>query len=162
TKRASEADLARWDLSCVRAIGCGAEPISAGTMRAFLDRFARSGLKPQALLPCYGMAEATLAMTFIGLDETLKVDTGPDGHTESVSCGRPFVGHEIGIFAEDGTRLGERVVGEIRFRGPSVAGGYFRNPELTREVFGQDGWLRTGDLGYLADGELYISGRSKD
>src|SRR5262249_23964680 len=105
---------------------------------------------------------ATLAMTFIGLDDTMKVDAGSDGHAENVSCGRPFVGHEIGIFAEDGTRLGERVVGEIRFRGPSVAGGYFRDPELTRDGFGPDGWLRTGDLGYLADGELYITGRSKD
>src|SRR5262249_19285642 len=162
TKRASEADLARWDLSCLRVVGCGAEPINAGTMRAFVARFEKSGLKPEVLLPCYGMAEATLAMTFVGLDERIKVDAGPEGTAENVSCGKPFPGHEIGIFDDDGRRLGEREVGEIRFRGPSVAGGYFRNPEATRQTFGADGWLRTGDLGYVAGGDLYISGRSKD
>jgi len=162
TKRASEADVARWDLSCLRIVGCGAEPINAGTMRAFIDRFAKSGLRPEAVLPCYGMAEATLAMTFVGLDERMKVHIGPDGHAENVSCGRPFPGHEIGIFGEDGTPVPEGAVGEIHFRGPSVAGGYFRDPELTARTFRKDGWLKTGDLGYLADGELYISGRSKD
>ena len=162
TKRASEADLARWDLSTLRIVGCGAEPISGATMTAFVDKFARCGLRPEAMLPCYGMAEATLAMTFVGLDERIKIHTGPDGNAENVSCGRPFLGHEIGIFGDNGQRLPERVVGEIRFRGPSVAGGYFRNPELTRQTFIDGGWLKTGDLGYLEDGELYISGRSKD
>jgi fatty-acyl-CoA synthase len=180
TKRASDADLARWDLSCLKVVGCGAEPIHAGTMRAFVERMARAGLKPEAMLPCYGMAEATLAMTFIGLDEAIKVDAiepdacyeerravpataaGSGQLLELVSCGRAFPGHEIGIFGDDGQRLGERQIGEIRFRGPSVAGGYFKNPEATAASFGADGWLRTGDLGYVADGELYISGRKKD
>jgi len=79
-----------------------------------------------------------------------------------VSCGKPFPGHEIGIFSDDGKRLPERAIGEIRFRGPSVAGGYFQNPEATKATFLADGWLRTGDLGYLSDGNLYISGRQKD
>jgi acyl-CoA synthetase (AMP-forming)/AMP-acid ligase II len=181
TKRATEADLGRWDLSCLRVVGCGAEPIHPGTMRAFVDKFARCGLRPQTLLPCYGMAEATLAMTFVGLDDEMRVDTidadlchrerraqptrkngSPAEPLELVSCGRPFPGHEIAVFDQEGRRVPERCIGEIRFRGPSVAGGYFRNPDATRESFGADGWLRTGDLGYLADGEVFISGRQKD
>jgi fatty-acyl-CoA synthase len=177
-KRATEAELARWDLSCLRVVGCGAEPINAGTMRAFVERFGQAGLRPEAVLPCYGMAEATLAITFVGLDERLRVDTidadvchaerravptdGALGALELVACGRTFPGHEVGVFGDDGQRLPERTIGEIRFRGPSVAGGYFRDPEATAATFGDGGWLRTGDLGYVADGQLYISGRSKD
>jgi fatty-acyl-CoA synthase len=181
TKRTTDADLARWDLSRLRVVGCGAEPIHAGTMRAFVEKFAAAGLRPEAMLPCYGMAEATLAMSFVPLRTPLVVDSiDPDacyadrravpaptssGALELVSCGRPFPGHELGIFDDDDRRLGERQIGEIRHRGPSVAAGYFRNPEQTRVVFGgerADGWLRTGDLGYIADGNLYISGRKKD
>jgi fatty-acyl-CoA synthase len=162
-KRATDADLLRWDLSCVRVVGCGAEPINAATLRTFVDRLGRAGLRPNVLLPCYGMAEATLAMSFVGLGAELKVDR-VDG-LELVSCGRPFAGHEIGIFDDDGARQPDGAVGEIRFRGPSVAGGYFRDPKGTAQTFGpasDGGWLRTGDLGYLRGGELYISGRSKD
>ncbi|HEX7703606.1 MAG TPA: fatty acyl-AMP ligase [Kofleriaceae bacterium] len=177
TKRASEADLARWDLSCLRIVGCGAEPIHAGTMRAFVERFGAAKLAPDVLMPCYGMAEATLAMSFVPLRERLRVDViDPDacyaerravpattiGALELVSCGRPFPNHELGIFDDRDRRLGERQIGEIRFRGASVAAGYFRNSEQTAAVFGADGWLSTGDLGYLADGQLYISGRKKD
>ena len=177
TKRATDAELARWDLSCLRMVGCGAEPVHAGTMRAFLDRFAAANLASDVLVPSYGMAEATLAMSFLPLRDPLRVDTiDPDacfaerravpattiGGLELVSCGRPFPGHELAIFDDHDRRLDDRQIGEIRFRGPSVAAGYFRNPEQTAEVFGSDGWLRTGDLGYLAEGELYISGRKKD
>jgi fatty-acyl-CoA synthase len=181
TKRVGDADLARWDLSCLRVVGCGAEPIHAGTMRAFLERFAPARLSPNAMLPCYGMAEATLAMSFVPLDSPLRVDAiDPDacyaqkralpaptssGALELVSCGRAFPGHELAIFDDEDRQLGQREIGEIRLRGPSVAAGYFRNAEVTRRVFGgpdDDGWLRTGDLGYLAEGHLYISGRKKD
>ena len=182
TKRCSDADIARWDLSCLRVVGCGAEPIHAGTMRAFIERFGAAGMRPDVMLPCYGMAEATLAMAFVDLREPLRVDAiDPDacyddkravpaqtsaGALELVACGKPFPGHELGIFDVDHVlgdkRLGERRIGEIRFKGPSVAAGYFRNPEQTKAIFGADGWLRTGDLGYIADGQLYISGRKKD
>lgn len=182
TKRATEDDLKRWDLSCLRAVGCGAEPIHPDTMRGFVDRFAACKLRPESLLPCYGMAEATLAMSFLGLEETLRVDTidsdachdrdraepvaaGTAGALELVSCGRPFPGHELGIFADSGEPLPDRCIGEIRFRGPSVAAGYFANPEATAASFDppeRGGWLHTGDLGYMVDGELYISGRKKD
>jgi fatty-acyl-CoA synthase len=173
TKRARAEQLARWDLSRMRVFGCGAEPINPVTMRAFVDKFAAAGVKPTALLPCYGMAEATLAMSFIGLDETMKVDridearyhkdqkAAPGGGLEVVSCGRVMPGHEISIQDDDGRILPERAVGQLCFKGPSVAKGYWESPEATREA-GFGGWLRTGDLGYLADGEVYVSGRIKD
>jgi fatty-acyl-CoA synthase len=173
TKRARAEQLARWDLSRMRVFGCGAEPINPVTMRAFLDKFAAAGVKPTALLPCYGMAEATLAISFIGLDETLKVDSIDEGRyhkdqkaapgkgLEVISCGRVMPGHEISVQDDDGRILPERAVGQLCFRGPSVAKGYWESPEATREA-GFGGWLRTGDLGYLADGEVYVSGRIKD
>jgi fatty-acyl-CoA synthase len=177
-KRVTAADLERWDLSCVRMLGCGAEPIHGGTMRAFTDRMAAAKLRPEVLLPSYGMAEATLAVSFTGLSDQVRIDAvDPDacygqrravptevtGAVEFVSCGRAFKDHEIGIFEPGGLKaFGEREIGEIRFRGPSVAAGYYLDEASTRATFGTDGWLRTGDLGYIADGELFISGREKD
>ncbi len=176
TKRAKPEQVARWDLSQMRVFGCGAEPINPDTMRAFLKAMEPAGLKPQALLPCYGMAEATLAMAFVAMDEPLKTDR-IDAHAyhseqratpavkgellETVCCGRTFPGHELSIQDEHGRLLSDRAVGEICFKGPSVAAGYYNRPDATAESF-RDGWLRTGDLGYLVDGELYISGRLKD
>jgi fatty-acyl-CoA synthase len=181
SKRARAEQLARWDLSAMRVFGCGAEPINPDTMRAFVDKFAPAKLRPQSLLPSYGMAEATLAISFTGLEETLKTDRisadayhqdrvarrlekeGPS--LEVVSCGRPFPEHEVRIRGENGSWLPERSVGEICVRGPSIAAGYFRNPEASKAAgmgADGDGWLRTGDLGYLAAGEVYVSGRLKD
>jgi len=173
TKRAREEQLARWDLSRMRVFGCGAEPINPETMRAFVEKFAAAGVKPTALLPCYGMAEATLAISFIGLDEPLKVDridseryhsdkkAAPGKGLEVVNCGRVIPGHEVSIQDEDGRLLPERSVGEICVRGPSITKGYWDSPEATREA-GFGGWLKTGDLGYLATGEVHVSGRIKD
>jgi fatty-acyl-CoA synthase len=181
TKRARPDQLARWDLSRMRVFGCGAEPINPEVMRAFADKFAQCGLKPQAITPCYGMAEATLAMSFVDLSEPLKTDSideaayhgeklaraataASKGRLDVVSCGRPLHGHELSIQDEAGRILPERTVGEICFKGPSVAAGYWNNPEATRAAgMGEaGGWLRTGDLGYLAGGEVFISGRLKD
>ena len=174
-RRARPEQIASWDLSGVKAFGCGAEPINARTLKTFVETFRPAGVKPGALLPCYGMAEATLAISFVPLGEPMQEDridrahyeaTGvarpdPDGVMGVVSCGRPFAGHEVAVFGEDGSRLGERAVGELALRGPAVTRGYFRDPEATEAAFG-GGWLRTGDLGYLADGEVYITGRKKD
>lgn len=180
----SEAQSAEWDLSCLRALGCGAEPISADVLRSFIHRFEKNGLRPTSVLPSYGLAEATLAVTFSDIEGPLVTDT-IDTHTirllgkaipyneiadaqkheppmELVSCGKPFPGHELMIAGPSGEKLPEREVGEIWLRGPSVTLGYFGEPEATQESFGEDGWLRTGDLGYLANGELYICGRAKD
>lgn len=181
TKRTKPEQLARWDLSCVKAFGCGAEPINSGTMRTFVDTMSKAKLKPESLLPCYGMAEATLAISFIALDESLSTDVVDteayqkqraaepvhvsklsEGRAqEFVNCGKTFPGHEVGVFDEQGNRLGERKIGELQVRGPSVAKGYFRDPDATERTFG-GGWLKTGDLGYLANGNVYIVGRKKD
>jgi len=177
TKRAKPGQIACWDLSRMRVFGCGAEPINPETLRAFVKAMAPSGLKPEAILPCYGMAEATLAMSFVSLDEPMKTDridaeryhgdakatpvTNGAAVLEVVNCGRPFPGHEISVQDEEGRILPDRHVGELCFRGPSVTAGYWENPEATKAAF-RDGWLRTGDLGYLDAGEVFVSGRIKD
>lgn len=175
TRAVTEGQSKSWDLSSMRALGCGAEPIQADVLRGFLDRFARQGLKPESILPCYGMAEATLAITFADIDAKLITDrvdldsmragkakpANGAAALELVACGKAFPGHEIAVVAPDGRHLGEREVGEVWLRGPSVTAGYFGNPEATEETFG-GGWLRTGDLGYVAEGQLYICGRAKD
>src|SRR5438105_11033519 len=177
TKRAKPEQIARWDLSRMRVFGCGAEPINPDVMRAFVRTFGPAGIRSEALLPAYGMAEATLAMAFLGVREPLRPDridaaayhgeqkakpsaNGADV-LEVVCCGRAFPGHELSIQDDTGRKLPEREVGEICFRGPSVAAGYFRDDEATRKAgMGEkDGWLRTGDLGYMIDGEVYVSGR---
>lgn len=174
-KRAKDADLASLDLSSLRVAGCGAEPIRARTLIEFADKFGTAGFSSKALLPSYGMAESCLAITFHPLGTEMIVDrvdpakmrdgmavpsTAPDA-LELVSCGIPFPEHEVRIVDERGEDLPERRVGEIIARGPSVTPGYFRNEEATNEAI-RDGWLHTGDLGYRADGNLYICGRLKD
>ena len=174
TKRATEQKLASLDLSCVRVLGCGAEPINPTTMRSFVDKFSAAGFSPNALMPCYGMAEATLAMSFDRLDRpmtTLTIDrdayegdkvakVAPDG-IELVGCGATFPNHDVGIMNERGELLEDGAVGEIVFRGPSVTRGYFQNEDATKALLA-GGWLHTGDLGFRVDGTLYISGRQKD
>jgi fatty-acyl-CoA synthase len=177
TTRVKESELTGVDLSQLHVAGCGAEPIQYGTLRAFADRYAPYGFRSTAFLPCYGMAEHSLAVTFVDLQAELKADrvdaealarrsaepARADGSPaiDVVCCGRVFPEHELRIVDDAGEPLGERLVGQIELKGPSVMQGYWGDPERTAEAF-HDGWLRTGDLGYLADGELYVCGRSKD
>jgi fatty-acyl-CoA synthase len=118
-------------------------------------------------MPSYGMAEATLAITFAPLGDGLKTDVNEAGH-ELVDCGRAFPEHELAVVDEQGRRLGERQIGQIVTRGPSVTRGYYNEPELTAQTYrplpgeGPDPWLHTGDLGYLVNGRLFICGRLKD
>jgi fatty-acyl-CoA synthase len=160
------------DLSCLRVLGCGAEPIHAQTIRDFLAHYRPHGLSPNALVSCYGMAEATLAIAFERLDEpfrTLRIDRDAycergeiqAGELELASCGSSFPGHQLAIVGEDGRMLPEGRVGEVLFRGPSVTAGYYGDQLATRAAQ-RDGWLYTGDLGFLSEGRLYISGRKKD
>jgi fatty-acyl-CoA synthase len=175
TKRCSEKDVAALDLSSLRVAGCGAEPIRAKTLLGFAEKFRAAGFRAEALLPSYGMAESCLAITFHQRGTPMIVDRvdpeamkqgravpsdAPDA-LELVSCGVPFPGHELAIVDENGHPVGERIVGQILTRGPSVTSGYFDNPSATAETL-KDGWLHTGDLGYIADGNLYICGRIKD
>ena len=166
-KRLKDRDIEGLDLSCLRVAGCGAEPIQARALRDFAARLAPAGFDARAFLPSYGMAEATLAITFAPLRDGLKTDVNDAGH-ELVDCGRAFPGHELAIVDDRGCRLAERQVGQIVTRGPSITGGYFEEPELTAQTYrtlpgeGPEPWLHTGDLGYLAGGRLFICGRVKD
>jgi fatty-acyl-CoA synthase len=140
-----------------------------------MDKFEPAGLARTAILPSYGLAEATLAVTFADLDDPLTTDTvdpqallrgravkAHNGNSvEIVSCGRPFPAHRVEIIDETGRAVGERVIGEIVVEGPSVTTGYFGDASATQTTF-RDGRLYTGDLGYFAEGRLYVCGRSKD
>ncbi len=180
-KRVQPEQLGKWDLSHLRIAGCGAEPIQAETVQRFSDKFQACGFRPQALLPAYGMAEATLAVAFNPMLGALKVDVidkavyrdskraqpvGDGVGMSVVSCGYTFPGHALAVVDDSGRRLGEREVGEIVLSGPSVADGYYERPDATAAAFRTDAdgtlWLHTGDLGYLADGEIFICGRKKD
>jgi acyl-CoA synthetase (AMP-forming)/AMP-acid ligase II len=163
-------------LSSWRVALNGAEPVHAATARRFAERFAPAGLRPDAMMPVYGLAEHTLAVAFPRLDErmqTLRVDGDAleseaiarsprgGGEREAVSVGRPVAGTEIAIVSEGSLVTAERCVGEIRVRGASRMDGYFRNDAATAEVI-KDGWLHTGDLGFLDGGRLFVTGRAKD
>ncbi len=175
TKRVTEKDLAALDLSSLRVAGCGAEPIRARTLQDFAAKFAPAGFDAKALLPSYGMAESCLAITFHQRGTPMVVDrvdpaelrkgravpSSAEDAAPQVSCGVPFPGHEVAIVDEAGQPLGERQVGQILSRGPSVNDGYYENVEATAESF-KEGWLWSGDLGYRAEGNLYICGRVKD
>ena len=176
-RRVKDRDLEGLDLSHWRIAGCGAEPVHAPTLAAFAAKFAAVGFRDTSFLPSYGLAEHVLAATFPARGRAPRVeDLAADELTEHrtaraaaagelavrlVSCGRPFPGHQIQIVDEDGQPLPQRQVGEIVLAGPSVMLGYYRDVELTAETI-RDGWLRTGDLGYLSDGELFVCGRIKD
>jgi len=178
-KRVRDRDMGGLDLSHVRVAGCGAEPIQAGTLQAFADRFASAGFSHSAFVPSYGMAEHTLAIAFSTGVPTDRVDRdelwssgqarpvedegAAEETLEIVHCGKAFPGHEIRIVdVESREELPDRRVGEIELRGPSVMNGYYEMPEVSAETIGEDGFMRTGDLGYLADGNIFICGRAKD
>ncbi len=165
------------DLSSWRAAGVGGDMVQHAVLRRFSETFAPYGFRETAFVPSYGMAETTLAMTFSPLDRGPATDTvardalerdraeaaepGPAART-FVACGPALPGHEIEVRDAAGRKLGERQIGRVFFRGPSVMRGYFGQPELTRETLSADGWLDTGDLGYLLDGAIVITGRAKD
>ncbi len=176
-RRLRDANISKLDLSSWRIAGCGAEPIRSETLEFFADRLAPAGFKREALLPVYGMAEATLAVSFCDVEAPMHVDhvdagllanhhiaigTEPSELSQPVvSCGKPFPGHELAVMYDTNAILDERVVGEVVLRGPSVMPGYYDNLGATESAI-RDGWLRTGDLGYIAEGELYICGRKKE
>ena len=182
-KRLKDKDVAELDLSCVLRAGCGAEPIQAQTLRDFSTKLAPAKFDPKAFIPSYGMAEATLAITFVPCDVGVNGDiidkkglesgtakalaAGAEGSHELTNCGRPFKGHKVLIVDDETNKvLGDRQVGHIITWGPSITSGYYNEPELTKQSWrtGPDGetWLYTGDLGYMVDGDLFVCGRLKD
>lgn len=173
--RVSDEALRRLDLRSWRVAMTGAEPVRRETIEAFAARFAPCGFRAEAFLPVYGLAESTLAAAFPPLGRGARVEvvdaevlrsTGRaerarDGAGRAVvSVGRAFRGAELRIVDAEGRPLPERVEGEVVLRGPSVMSGYWGDPEATQRSI-RDGWLHTGDLGFIVDGELFITGRLK-
>jgi fatty-acyl-CoA synthase len=154
-RRIKDADLEGLDLSRWRVAGCGAEPVHPPTLLAFARKFAAAGFRETSFLPSYGLAEHVLAATFAPRGRPLVTEAA------LVGCGVPFPGHAIRIVDDDGRTLPERQVGEILLAGPSVMVGYYGQDASTAETI-RGGWLHTGDLGYLAAGELFVCGRAKD
>lgn len=170
TKAADRFDLSRW-----RVAGNGADMIRPDVMQAFVDAFADAGFKASAFMPSYGLAEATLAVSIMPPGEGIIVELVEETQLSGVSqgedrpqrfraivnCGKAARDMEIEIREEDGTPLPEKAIGKVWCRGPSLMTEYFRDPEATAACL-VDGWLDTGDMGYLSDGYIYIVGRAKD
>jgi acyl-CoA synthetase (AMP-forming)/AMP-acid ligase II len=167
------------DLSSVRLIFNGAEPISVELCDEFMDRMAPYGLARHAMFPVYGLAEATLAVTFPkpgaaytarAFDRNRLAIGGVAGEVPRstpnalalMNLGRPIPGSEVRIAADDRSALPPGHVGEVLIRGDNVTKGYYAAPEITARTITADGWLDTGDLGVIIDGELYITGRVKE
>ncbi len=168
-EKVRDADLQDLDLSEWRAALCGAEAVVPAVLRRFADRFAGCGFRPEALTPVYGLSEAALAVTISDLGEPFTTRSmsrqqsgnAPSHERELVSVGRPLPGFEIQVRDELGAMLVDEEEGRIWIRGPSLMKGYLNQPQATAAVL-RDGWLDTGDRGFLYDGELYVSGRAKD
>jgi fatty-acyl-CoA synthase len=169
------------DLSCWRHAGIGGDMVRAGVLERFAETFEPKGFKRSAFIPSYGMAEVCLAITFsrggmgvrtdmvdrIVLSEVQRAQPAadPDDPLRArrfVICGEVLPGHQLEVRDEAGSVLSDRAVGRIFVRGPSIMPGYFGEPEASREVLSPDGWLDTGDLGYLLNGEIVVTGRAKD
>jgi fatty-acyl-CoA synthase len=167
---ADRLDLSRW-----RVAGNGADMIRPDVMQAFVDAFADAGFKASAFLPSYGLAEATLAVSIMppgeGIVVELVAETELSGDTPRedrpqrfraiVNCGKPVRDMLVEIRSEDGGILPERAIGKVFASGPSIMTGYFRDDISTAACL-KDGWLDTGDMGYMSDGYVYIVGRAKD
>ncbi len=165
------------DLSSWRAVINCSEPVRYESHRAFLERFAPHGFRPQALAASYAMAENVFGVTQGGIDAPLTVDIidreafqvervarpcdDGEGALKMVSCGRPLSNTQVRILSAEGQELPERHVGEVALQSDCMLTGYYNRPDETAKAF-RDGWYLTGDYGYLADGELYVSGRKKD
>jgi 1-acyl-sn-glycerol-3-phosphate acyltransferase len=174
----ADSDLEGLDLRSWRTVANGAEPISVRTMERFIEKFGRYGFARSTMAPVYGLAENSVGVSFPPLgrgplveriDRNALMTRGraelarPDDPNplEMVACGQPLPDNEVRVVDELGREVGERVEGQLEFRGPSKTSGYFRNEEKTRELF-HDGWARTGDRAYLAGGDIFITGRVKD
>ncbi len=177
-RRIDDLDIEGLDLSSWHMALNGAEPISPETVTRFCERFAKYGFRPQTMTPVYGLAESSLGAAFPPPGRGVRIDRiQRDPFTRSgqavpadeddstglrfVSCGRPLPGHQIRIVDATGYEAAERRVGQLQLQGPSATSGYFRNPEDTRRLFDGD-WLNSGDLAYIAGGDIYVTGRVKD
>ncbi len=170
TKASERFDLSRW-----RVAGNGADMIRPDVMQSFVDAFADAGFRASAFLPSYGLAEATLAVSIMPPGEGIIVELveeselsgepasvdRPQRYRAIVNCGKPCRDMDVEIRADDGQLLGEREIGQVWASGPSIMHSYFRDEESTSACL-KEGWLNTGDMGYMSGGYLYVVGRAKD
>jgi acyl-CoA synthetase (AMP-forming)/AMP-acid ligase II len=180
----SDEALAGLDLSSLTDIYCGAEPVRQTTLERFVRRFSERGFRPEAFGPCYGLAEATVFVSGkpanalpnflhadkdrLALGDILPVARDHARAHALASCGVPAPGHDVRIVTENGTTLPDGGIGEIWVSGPNIGVGYWNKPGKSQETFyaklegSADRYMRTGDLGFLWQGELYVTGRMKD
>jgi acyl-CoA synthetase (AMP-forming)/AMP-acid ligase II/aryl carrier-like protein len=174
-----ERSVEHWDLSSMRLIFNGAEPIARPLCDEFTDRLAPARLKRNAMYPVYGLAEASLAVSFptpgssyhsLTLDRhhlnvgesAVPAQADARDAVELVAVGRPIPECEVRLCDDSDNLVGDGKVGHLQIHGANVTRGYFDDAEVNASSFSADGWLRTGDLGLFQDGELYITGRAKD
>lgn len=165
-----------WDLSAIRILFNGAEPISVPIMQSFLKGLEPYGLSPKAMFPAYGLAEATLAVTFpeqgtgariIPFNRRKLIENGqaevgePEEAMELVDLGSPVDHCAVRVVNHDGIEVPEGMVGDIHVKGSNISPGYYADQKATKAAFDGD-WLRTGDLGFIFKGKLFITGRTKD
>jgi fatty-acyl-CoA synthase len=177
-RKINEDSLEGLDLSCWRLAFNGAEAIYPKTLEKFAKKFKPYGFKLESFFPVYGLAESTVALTFPPLGRAplidkiardpfeaqgraIPINPNEKNMLEFVACGKPLPQHEIRIMNENDEIVEERMVGNLQFRGPSSMQGYYHNPKATNEIY-HDGWWSSGDLAYIANGEVYITGRKKD
>lgn len=173
-----DADIQGLDLSSWRLAVNGAEQVSPATIERFQRRFGPFNFRAETMTPSYGLAETSLGLAFPSLDQAPKIDcirrdlfmrtrrAEPAAKDDPnplclVSCGQPLAGHQVQIVDAAGRETAEREEGRLLFKGPSCTSGYYRNPEATAALFRGE-WLDSGDLAYVAEGEVYLTGRSKD
>jgi fatty-acyl-CoA synthase len=167
----------RFDLSRWRIAGNGADMIRPDVMQAFVDCFAEAGFQASAFCPSYGLAEATLAVSLMPPGEGIRLELveetelsgcapgecdRPRRYRAIVNCGKPVLGMDVEVRGDDGRPLPDRGIGRVFVRGSSVMHSYFRDEESTRACLSSDGWLDTGDMGYMSGGYVFIVGRAKD
>ena len=177
-RKIDDRDLEGLDLSSWRYAFNGAEPVSPETIAGFQQRFAKYGLRPEAIAPVYGLAESTVGLAlqppgrgpvierlqrepFTQSGQALPARDDDTNALRFVGCGMPLPGHQVRIVGATGFELGERQEGRLEFKGPSSTSGYYRNSDATRKLFDGE-WLDTGDYAYLSAGEIFLTGRVKD
>ena len=178
SRKIEDREIEGLDLSSLRMLLNGAEPVLPRTLRKFTGRFQKHGLRREALVAVYGMAENSVGLSIplpgrpsvidrvqrgplTGRGQAAPAPPGDPNAIEFVGCGLPLRGHEVRIVDGTGREAGERRQGRLQFRGPSATSGYFRNEIKTRELFDGE-WLESGDVAYVAKGNIFITGRSKD
>lgn len=176
--RLKDTELDGLDLSSWRAAFNGAEAVSPDTVKQFPQRFRKYGFREDAMMPVYGLAESSVGLAFPPLGQGVLIDKiqrqafmlsgkaipaeeDDENALRFVACGQALSGHEIRIADAQGNELPDRQEGRLQFRGPSATSGYLRNQAATKKLFVGD-WLDTGDLAYFSEGDLYVTGRTKD